>query len=1195
MLKQLFALFCLFLPSSLALATEKVVLQLKWEHEFQFAGFYAAKWQGFYEKAGLDVEIRSAAQPDGSLVAPIEELTSGNADFAIGGLDILIARDEGKSVTVLAPIFQRSASAVFTLAGTHIDEISQLAKLTIAATDNDTTKSEIVGLFLSRGYRKEDIKFVDEPVTLQTLIDKKADAIVTYEVSAYFEAQEKGLKLNKLHPREYGVNFYGDTLYTSQQLAQSNPQLVNKFVQASLKGWEYALKNKKQVAERISSEYPRYFLQYEDFLGYNLKFANLIESLLEYPANPIGHLSQDRWFAMNERIRSLGIVRSSLTDDSFFFSPPEENPKFPVRLYLVLAVIILIGVTIMAWYRRQLIPTLIGIIGIAGLIEYQIEENLSAEQKRNERISLIQQLNSVAAKLEGNLLTNLSMINGFAAYISAEPELSYDDFSKYAREVFKKEPMLINFAAAKDLVINYVYPIQGNEKAIGLDYRKVPAQLDMVLQVAKTGQLLVVGPVNLVQGGVAFIGRAPIFTGDGLERRLWGIISAPLDAEQLYTHSDIYKFANDVNLSIKSFDSLGRGGPVFYGEEKVFNHPDAIKSVISVGGGTWHLAVTPKLTSSPIPNIIFIRIVMGITVLLFCAFAAFRLKQEQEKQRMQATILGNQRLLEKVGSVARIGGWKLDQNLKFVQWSEQTSILIGKPANYQPESFDDISHLFEPVGFELWKSKIEKTFKEASSFDIELQLNTDGIDEIWMRIIASAARDSRDRVTGTMQDVTDKVKSAQFIRHQATYDPLTNLPNRVLFNDRLTQAIENAQRNSNKIGVLFIDLDRFKPVNDNYGHQVGDLLLKQAANRIETCLRDSDTVARLSGDEFAVLLLNVNKFDDAILVTEKIIDTLQETYRLEDLKLHCSASIGISFYPDDGKKSESLLRKADQAMYEVKKSGRNGWQFYTRKMQELSEYRHQLLNKLIVSVSKNELIPYFQPIMDLQDNQVVKCETLARWPQSDGSFVSPMEFIALAEESGLVNKIDLNMLQSSSAIIENIIADQSRPVGLSVNVSPRLFHTKDRALEIWLEHIQRYSRNIEITVEITERLITDDTQKALNILNQLKSYGVKIAIDDFGTGYSSLSYLVRFPVDIIKIDRSFVDGIGKESSAESLIETILIMAKKLDIKVVAEGIETQAQLEFLKQLGCDFGQGYLLAKPMPKNNFTQFLKTANYA
>lgn len=446
--------------------------------------------------------------------------------------------------------------------------------------------------------------------------------------------------------------------------------------------------------------------------------------------------------------------------------------------------------------------------------------------------------------------------------------------------------------------------------------------------------------------------------------------------------------------------------------------------------------------------------------------------------------------------------------------------------------------------------------------------------------------DSSSCITGTIQDITEKILNIKFIEYQASHDSLTQLPNRRTYQDRLALAIESASRSKKSIAILFIDLDRFKPINDNLGHHAGDLVLIESAARLKKLIRSSDTVSRISGDEFALILNDVEHYKHALTIADKISQKMQEPYQLSNAEVHLSASIGIAIYPDDANNADELLKKADQAMYEVKANGRNGYQFYTQEMQRKSEYRHQLRNKLITALKTKEIQPYFQPIMELNTKQIKKCETLARWQQKNGDFIAPIEFIRLAEETGLINQIDLFMLEESS----KLLVEMNTTIELSINVSPRLFHTKDNALEHWITSIKKISKSVNLTIEITERLLTEDSEKVLTILNQCKNMGIKVAIDDFGTGYSSLNYLLTFPIDQIKIDRSFIKNIGIDSSSEILIETILTMAKRLGIKVVAEGIETQEQLIYLRKHHCDFGQGYLLGKPMNKENFHSLLK-----
>lgn len=1190
MQKLLFGILLLCFTITNAYCSEKVVLQLKWEHEFQFAGYYAALWQGYYKDAGIDVEIKPVSRADGSMVYPVDEILNGNAHFAVGSLDILTAKDKGLNVVVLASIFQRSQTAVFSLADTPIDDLSQLAKLRIAVTPGDATKTEIEAVFMTQGFDLNQIQFVDTDNTIDALIDNKADAIVTYEISATFQAEELGVKLNQLDPVDFGINFYGDTLFTSQQVTQHDPKLVSNFIAASQKGWQYAIEHKEEIAKKIANELPRHLFSYNDNYKYNLAYADLIDSLVGYPKQKIGEVNQDRWSTMNDKLRELGLIQSHLVREEFFFSPPDSATNLIANIWLFSIFIILLMLILIFWYKQNITLIVLFILLLSYAIDMQIVQVLNAEYKQRNKLNLFRQLTSISAKIEGDLQTNLSILRGFAAYISAKPMLTHEEFQQYAQEIFRREPLLNNIAAAKNLVINYVYPLEGNEKAIGLNYLDNTAQKDMVMQVVNTGQLLVAGPIQLVQGNTAFVGRAPIYTGSGIERTFWGIISAPINADTLYLQSGVLASAKDFNLAIRSTNVQGQKGPVFFGEKSTFDNPEAIQTVINVGAGTWHLAATPKTPNNHNEtNITIFRLILIITALIASIFALVRIRQRKEKLALQATILINQQLLENVGQVAKIGGWKLDQNLNFLQWSKQSSILLGKPLNYLPKNLKEISTLFEAQAFSVWESSIKQVMLSNESLEFDIELIRENEARIWLRIIVSASEQNDEpQITGTMQDVTDKVLSAKIIEHQATYDALTKLPNRILFNDRLGHALETATRKGNKVAVLFIDLDKFKPVNDNHGHQVGDKLLIAAARRISHCVRDNDTVSRLSGDEFGMILTDINQFSDVLRVSEQIHEVMQQHYDIDNKVLHCSASIGIALYPDDANNAQSLIQKADQAMYEVKASGRNGCQFYTKKMQKKSEYRHNLLNDLIVAVTNNDITPYFQPIFDLESNKISKCEALARWQHPDGKFVPPDEFISLAEESGLINKIDLSMLEKSAQelILKN---QQGNNIGLTINISPRIFHTKDRALESWLACIRDFSQQIDITIEITERLLTNDSKKALNVLNILKGYGVKIAIDDFGTGYSSLSYLIKFPVDIIKIDRSFIDAIGKDSSAETLIETILLMTKKLGIQVVAEGIEVQTQLDFLRKYKCEYGQGYLIARPMPASQFSSFI------
>ncbi|MBV1910477.1 MAG: EAL domain-containing protein [Kangiellaceae bacterium] len=862
------------------------------------------------------------------------------------------------------------------------------------------------------------------------------------------------------------------------------------------------------------------------------------------------------------------------------------NSSLSERPYILLILTLLILAAFFFWFRTNRTLTLISILITALMVEQQIESVLTREQLDREQLEARLKLNLITAQLAGTLQTNLSMLAGFAAYISATPDLAAEDFNRYAKQLLRKNPLLINFASARDYKINYVYPIEGNEKAIGLNYREHKNQLKMVQLVIDSRQMMVVGPVNLVQGGTAFIGRAPVITQDGA---LWGLISAPIDAERFFEFANLEELSRGIILAIQNFDTNGVSGPVFYGDSSILENPNRATAEIQVGGGTWKITVATRIKERKTSaNILSLRLYFVSATLLLCIFVWFRFKQKLEKIDMEYLIKADKLLLETVGQVAKIGGWKIDHNGRFVSWSQQCSAIIKQPTEFYPKDIACLQPFFSERDFLLIEKKSSLLVAKNESFDIEVALKLANYPPAWLRIMSDGQLNTKDcTVMGTLQDVTDKVVNAKLIEHQATFDSLTGLPNRLLYNDRLNLAIGLAQRKQQTIAVLFIDLDRFKPINDNHGHQAGDQVLIETAHRIKMNIRQSDTVSRLSGDEFAVILNDIQQQSDVAKLAEQIIIAIQKAYDLGDATVFTSASVGIAIYPSDGDSADSLLRKADQAMYEVKASGRNGSQFYTQEMKQRSETKHALLNDLTEAINKGKLQPYFQPIYHLEKNLLLRCESLARWIKDDGEFISPDQFIPIAEESGLINRIDHFMLKSAGKFLQ----EQAPDVELSINISPRLFHTKDKALDQWLVSIKKLSKNIKITVEITERLLTDDSDQALTVLKELQQYGVKIAIDDFGTGYSSLAYLIKYPVDIIKIDKSFVQDIGTVSTAETLIESILAMADRLGIQVVAEGIETKEQLEYLKKFGCNYGQGYYLARPLPPEKFLEHLSS----
>ena len=448
---------------------------------------------------------------------------------------------------------------------------------------------------------------------------------------------------------------------------------------------------------------------------------------------------------------------------------------------------------------------------------------------------------------------------------------------------------------------------------------------------------------------------------------------------------------------------------------------------------------------------------------------------------------------------------------------------------------------------------------------------------------------------GTARDISERKQAQEVINFQAYHDLLTHLPNRALLKDRLNLAITHARRNKRKLAAMFLDLDRFKLVNDTLGHSMGDRLLKAVANRLQSCLRSGDTLSRFGGDEFTLLLPEVRTRDDVVVIAEKILNRLSEPFVIDGHELFVGASIGIAMYPEAGDSGEALIQNADIAMYHVKGRGKNGYQFFSEEMNHQFSTRLSLERELRNGLIQGEFEVYYQPQVSLQNGAITGVEALVRWHHGVRGMIEPREFLPLAEETGLIMQID-EFVQRQA--FHDVAAWRRAGLGdvcVSVNLTA-LQMEQDGFVERFVSSLQASGLPPEyVKLEITENTLMQDMEVIVPKLKGIRELGVRIAIDDFGTGYSSLSYLHQFPINTLKIDRSFVGDIRAEHGDASIIDAIVAMARGLHLDLVAEGVENRTQLKYLQQQGCEEVQGFIFSPAVPAADLVDLLRDNAFA
>mgnify|MGYP000338319851 FL=1 len=1284
---HLFLLFCLSIVGSVANASstdtesdirnelETVTLQLKWFHQFQFAGYYAAKEKGFYKEVGLDVNFIERS-PD---INVVKQVVSGVAQYGIEDTGILVPYANGEPIRAFAAIFQHNPFIFASKQSSGIVSPYEMLGKRIMFDSVDGVGADEVplrALFAETGITNAQYTHVKPSFNYTDLVQGKVDVMSGYITDLPYYFEQQGIKINIINPLNYGIDFYGDLLFTSEQELQQHPGRVQRFRKASLKGWQYALDHSEEVIQLIHTKY--HSKQDIELLRYE---AKQVKKLILPDTIPLGEIKAARLKQVANILVQLRLaprLSEKAIDDFIKIQPISIKLTAEERVWLQQ------HIKFSFTGLRQKLPYesfdnndhYIGIVSeYLKLIEKRlgITVNKTSSDSRTELIELVRQgkvdiiSDGIDSDFKDEMLYTHTFHSSPFVIIMHKDEPFIENISHisdrkiallkghaYVNKIINKYP---------ELKIHWVNTIEEGLSAVTTNEVDVfiSCLTRSIYEISNLGlnNLRIVGKTEFkhqlafgIQKELAPL--VPLFNRalDSLteveERKIvniWGEDKyvVKIDYQLIFGISAALLFViaiisfwnrqlkkeirqrkkiekslrqseerfrtifNEMPLGLARVDSItGKIYEVNPCYEQIVDrtqealllldwmsitHPDDVQKdldnmVLMNSGETTGFNMNKRLLR-PDSSVVWINMTIASLQVedntkprhLCIMEDISKRKIIDDQLRLAETVYQNTTQAIMVTDIdnlivavnpafSNLTGYTLEEVV------DKTPAIL-KSGRTSKEFYSKMWHGINETG--QWHGEIWNKKKNGDEYAEQLMVNTVYADDqqVFQRV-------------GLFSDITEKKLAEEKIWKQANFDALTNLPNRNMFADRLKHDIKISHRSTKPLALLFLDLDHFKEVNDALGHDKGDLLLIEAAKRINECVRESDTVSRLGGDEFTVILTELDDTLHIERIAQDIIDALSLPFTLGMEEAYVSVSIGIALYPNDTSKIDTLIKYADQAMYLAKDNGRNQFSFFTHSMQVAAQYRHQLVIDLHFALKEQQFELYYQPIIDFQSGKIVKAEALLRWHHPAKGMISPVEFIPLAEESGLIIDIGNWVFQQAVKQLKSWQA-QDIEIQLSINKSPIQFRSTTDYID-WVELLNTEGINDNtLVVEITESLLIDNTEAVKYQLLGFRDNGIQVAIDDFGTGYSTLSYLNKFDIDYLKIDRSFISNLSAEANELALCEAIIVMAHKLGLEVIAEGIETEQQKQLLVNAGCDFGQGFLFSKPVPVMEFEQLL------
>jgi diguanylate cyclase (GGDEF)-like protein/PAS domain S-box-containing protein len=852
----------------------------------------------------------------------------------------------------------------------------------------------------------------------------------------------------------------------------------------------------------------------------------------------------------------------------------------------------------------------ISVLLIGTLLSYGVGTLDNERQRNNERARVAQQLSGLDAQLEKHIRSAFSETEGIAQLLSADGYISSPHFRSMAQSAIASVPYIQHVVLAPDDIVHDVYPEQGNARIVGMDYRTLPDQYPLLEKARLLKSTLIAGPLQLFQGGRALIYRRPIFhSGREGQQPYWGCLSVVADIDRLLEDGGIHG-DNGLSLALRGHDGLGEAGDIIHGDAALFKG-QALRVAVDIPGGHWQLAGQPAKgwsTFSLLDSSLFVM-AMGGTLLL----SIFALQVSRSHQLIRSR---NAELWEEIAQRQNIQSSLAQSDDRFRAlferspdpiWivSQNGQVNLANAAALRTLGFDhesflgthvtDISPPLQPDGqrsADKAKALLAQAQREgALRFEWVHKRADDSVfpAEVTLCVMQLA----HEQVTyAIVRDISERHKAKQELVRLAHFDSVTGLPNRVLFKQLLTQAIERATHGAGSLAVLVLDLDGFKLVNDSLGHAMGDLLLQQASQRFSDAVRPGDIVARLGGDEFAFILHDLARATDVDAVVQNLLQALHHSFDLEGTAALVTASVGIALYPQHAASAQALITQSDTAMYVAKEAGRNAYRFYQPQMTAAIKARVSLERALRHALACNEFEVWYQPKLDLTTGEINGAEALLRWHSAELGVVSPLDFIPLAERTGLIIPIGEWVLEHVCAQARRWRESGRFRQRIAINVAVLQIERSDFMAQL-RQALQRHDLPAEaLEIEVTESLVMNHQEQTQSVLGQMQAMGLTVAVDDFGTGYSSLAYLKDLPINNLKIDRTFISDLPHGAAYIAITQAIINLGHSLGFTVTAEGIETAQQLAFLQEAGCDSGQGYLIGRPMPVSQFEAWLDRA---